>query len=113
MLVPINVTAVPASSSSITATVTPASDASGVDHYVVQIKEDTEKTCNATPMALSCTISTLSPATLYTVQVMACLDKTSGPNPCSPVKVGEQSWTKPTRKDFIGSGLHCLHSCLK
>ncbi len=110
---PINVTAVPDSSSSIIATLTPAIDASGVDHYIVQIKEDTEKTCNATPMALSCTISTLSPATLYTVQVMACLDESSDPNPCSPVKIGGQSWTRPTRNDFIGSRLHCLHSCLK
>ncbi len=89
----------PASSSSITATVDPASDPVGVDHYIVQIKDDTSKSCKATQAELSCTITDLSSATQNTVQVMACLVDGSGVSPCSPVKVGGQSWTKPTRKD--------------
>ncbi len=89
----------PASSTSITATVDPAGDPAGVDHYIVQIENDTGKKCKATPAELSCSITVPSPATQYTVQVMACLVEGSSPNQCSPVKVGGQSWTRPSRED--------------
>ncbi len=101
MLVPDGVTAVPDSPSSIIATVDPASDVTSLGHYILQIKEDTTKTCTATQAKLSCTINELSAATQYTVQVMACLVDGSGVSPCSPVKVGGKSWTKPTRKHFM------------
>ncbi len=101
LLVPENVTAVPDSPSSFIATVVPAGDTSSLDHYVVQIKEDTTKTCKATQAKLSCTITDLSAATQYTVQVKACLVDGSGVSPCSPVKVGGKGWTKPTSKHLM------------
>ncbi len=100
-IVPDGVTAVPVSSTSITATVDPAGDPAGVDHYIVQIENDTGKKCKATPAELPCSITDLSPATQYTVQVMACLVEGSSPNQCSPVKVGGKSWTKPTSKHLM------------
>ncbi len=91
LLVPNGVTAKPASPSSVIATVAPAGDTSSLDHYIVQIKEDTSKSCKATQAELSCTIKKLAAATQYTVQVMACLDEVSNPNPCSPVRLEEKA----------------------
>ncbi len=94
-------TAAPASSSSIKVTVDQAADHTGVHHYIVEIQGETTKNCQPLPNELFCTIDDLLPAKQYTVQVKACLDESSGPNPCSPVKVGGKSWTKPKSKDLM------------
>ncbi len=80
-------TGAPASSFSIKATVIPATDHTGVHHYVMEIQGETTKNCQPQLGELFCTIDDLLPATQYTVQVKACLDESSGLNPCSPVKV--------------------------
>ncbi len=93
---PGGVTAAPASSTSIKAAVIQAADPTGVHHYVVEIQGETTKNCQPQLGELFCTIDDLLPAKQYTVQVKACLDESSGLNPCSPVQVGGQGWTKPT-----------------
>ncbi len=94
-------TAAPASSSSIEATIDQATDHAGVHHYVVEIQGETTKNCQPQSGELSCTIDELLPAKQYTVQVKACLDESSGRDPCSPVKVGGKSRTKPTSKHLM------------
>ncbi len=103
-LAPQGVAAVPASPSSITATVEPAVVPEVVDHYVVQIEGHTDKKCSATAPTLSCTITGLPPAAEYTVQAKACLGVQSGSKPCSDVKLGGKSWTNPSSK-FLTSAV--------
>ncbi len=99
-IAPGTVTASPESPASVKATEVPATDSSGVTRYIVQIKDHTEKNCTTTVPTLSCTISGLSPAVEYTVQTEACLAPNSGPDPCSAVKVGGNSWTNPSSKSL-------------
>ncbi len=90
----------PDSRTSITATVTEDVDNNGVDHYLLLIKTDPTKNCQATPGQLSCPINGLSPASQHTVQAMACLDQASGPDPCNSNAVEGQGWTKPSSKEL-------------
>ncbi len=98
VLAPGGVTAEPVSTSSIKATVEPATDDTNVDHYVVQIDNDPDKHCTTRPGELSCPISELLPATKYKVKAMACLGENGGSNPCGAAMVGGETWTRPTRK---------------
>ncbi len=88
----------PASSSSVTATVEPVVVPEVVDHYVVQIEGHIDKKCSATVPTLSCTITGLPPAAEYTVQAKACLGVQSSSKPCSDAKLGGKSWTNPSSK---------------
>ncbi len=98
VLAPNGVSAESVSAPLIKATVEPATDHTNVDHYVVQIVGNTDKHCTTRPGELSCTISELLPAHKYKVKAIACLDANGGSNPCGAAKVGEETWTKPTRK---------------
>ncbi len=91
----------PGTSTSITATVTEAGNHNGVDHYLLKVKTDPTKKCQAGPGHLLCSINGLSPASQYTVQAISCLDRGSGPNPCNPGAVEGQGWTKPSRNSLI------------
>ncbi len=95
--------AIPESPTSVKTTVVPATEHTGVDHYVVQIKDHTDKNCTAPLTTSSCIITGLSPAVEYTVQAESCLAPSSGPDPCSDAKIGGKSWTKPSGK--IGTAL--------
>ncbi len=71
------------------------------EQYPVWIKGDPGKHCLAPASTLSCTITGLLPAHQYTVQAIACLNETSGPDPCNKKAVEGKVWTKPSGKDLL------------
>ncbi len=106
---PAGVSVAPGTSTSITATVTEAVNNNGVDHYLLQIKTDLTKPCQARPGHLSCSINGLSPASQYTVQAKSCLSQASGLNPCNPNVVEGQGWTTPSSNNLINIKMISYH----
>ncbi len=100
LLAPAGVSVAPGTSTSIIATVTEDANNNGVDHYLLKVKTDPTKKCQAGPGHLSCQINGLSPASQYTVQAISCLDQASGLNPCNPNVVEVKGWTRPSSKNL-------------